>query len=184
MGKMKPIYALIFAVATVCGCGPKQNPGTAIASTAAVPPAIRASSAAIVPDGRTSISITGAFGWTLGQKIENPGRFDAGTFYNDDGNTNTPGFDHVEVKGLVDGTVYEIDAGIDPLQSDVVKAALESKYGPGGFEPGAETWIKGSRKLKFGGTWIAYIDAELQRESFRENDDFAHRAGTNLAQKL
>jgi hypothetical protein len=194
---MKTVYIMTVAAALACGCGPKAKPAqTPIpASVSSAPaPSNAAPVVTTLQPGRTTLPITGAFGWTLGNKI--PVRLQhrrpdvtPGTFFADAANTNTPPFVNIGVDGLNDGTIYQIHAEVAGMQGDVVKAALEAKYGPETIgkdgEGLFELWTNGDAEIRFrSGFELEYRSISLARKSFLEYKADLHQSGAALAPKL
>ncbi len=158
---MKTLLTLITAaVLCVCGCSKPAAPVavTAPASTEARP---------------APAKITGAFGFTLGQKLDDsvPATVD------EDGcgiglvldTTNFPPFDMIIVGALVDRTVYDICAmshGQDwQGEKNAIISALEAKYGSAHAglpdispEP---SWGDDQRRICLGPHMLMYSDAAL-----------------------
>jgi hypothetical protein len=191
---MKTIFVCVIAVALASGCGPKKKPiqqaepAAPTMPESALTPDAAPSPAALQP-GQTTVPITGAFGWRLGEKIPHPRHGPSFTLYSDNANTNTPPFVRIEVTGLMDGTIWKISGDIDdPLQEDAVKAALESKYGAcaadhdgfGSFW----LWKNGDGEIRLRTGRLEYSDRALAKKSQDEYETSLHQSGAALAPKL
>jgi hypothetical protein len=125
----------LMSVILVTGCGAKSSPAKirepeSIAG-GHVPSQtdVSAPSAATSEPGLTTVRITGAFGWTLGDKkpLNMP---DDSNGMSDVPVTNAPPFKEVRLNGLKDGTIYEIVTWVDLNHFADVEGALNDKYGP------------------------------------------------------
>jgi predicted RNA-binding Zn-ribbon protein involved in translation (DUF1610 family) len=146
---------------------------------------------------QTSVPITGAFGFTLGQKL--PEEYQIKEAY---GNTafvditNTPPFTSVQLACLSDRTIYTI-IGHGCLNGTEVVQALELKYGHDSFDYTTNSehhsWTNGDCRLdatqndygKIGKlVEVRYTSRTLQQRSFDEDNKASHDVATNLAPKL
>jgi hypothetical protein len=146
----------------------------------------------IIPPEKTTVAITGAFGWTLGEQL--PPQFemsDYQTFF-DFTNKNLEPFFSVEVNCLKDRTIYEIELSGHRAKLSGVQDALESKYGRGGLgyttNGQYEAWTNGDCELKFVESQ-SFIKVNYQNKvlSQKRADEFIDRirnTNTNLLHKL
>lgn len=142
---------------------------------------------------KTDIPITGAFGFTLGEKLPSELELNDGyCFINN--YTDAPPFSTIQLACLPDRTIYTIIGHAYSNSSEVV-AALKSKYGPGEFyhttNINAYNWTNGDGRLnadKFGKYMdcihVTYSSQSLQKRSFDELEKTSHATVTNLAPKL
>jgi DNA-directed RNA polymerase subunit RPC12/RpoP len=142
---------------------------------------------------QAKIPITGAFNFTLGEKLpEGLDLKDGYCFVMD--YTNTPPFDRVQLGCLLDRTIYTI-TGYGWSNTEEVVKALQFKYGEGSFYHDATSeryaWVNGQCRLtaeKFGeglkDIRVTYENKTLMGRSFDESEKASHAVATNLAPKL
>jgi hypothetical protein len=130
----------------------------------------------------TSVPITGAFGWTLGDKL--PSQFSLEQeHYHEDSDPRTAPFASVDVACLQDRTVYSVAGTTDSSHRWEVKASLEDKYGFGGYsyDNNGETylWQNGDCQIMFQTfkdiVIVTYFNASLEN---RHIDEMGHSLKT------
>ena len=169
---MKTIVCLL-AAALLCGCQKQDH-------LDAVP-------------AQTSVPITGAFGWVLGEKV--PAQFDLFEGYgwaDDNNHTNQP-FSNIQGSCCYDRTVYEINGTAGRSQAEVIMAALETKYGRGGFGYTTnydqfEKWCHGDCQLEVHTfkeiVTVTYKNMALQARHSEERQTRDNAASSNLSSHL
>lgn len=139
---------------------------------------------------QAKIPITGAFGFTLGEKLPEEYELKNGYSYVD--LTNAPPFASVQVACLSDRTIYTIIGHGYSNLTEVVQA-LELKYGPGSFDYDKNheyhRWTNSNCSLEAdefqqNSIEVKYINNALQDKSFDEDHKASHDVATNLAPKL
>ncbi|HZM02907.1 MAG TPA: hypothetical protein VFC44_07770 [Candidatus Saccharimonadales bacterium] len=158
---------------------------------------------------QSNVQITGAFGWTLGDKLpasdemqETSDPLSSEPYnFSDIGNTNTPPFEYVSLSCVQDRTIYQIQASADIKYKDGILAALKSKYGEPAFHRVMDydnyDWTSGGRSLGamcwknpdgIGDVIVVYEDrnilsnyrSELEKKDAADNQNIS----SNLVPKL
>jgi len=155
--------------------------------TADIFPSVPSETAATPPQ-----KITGAFGYTLGEKLPARCVMDEGGFYTDDENKTNRPFVLIEVMCLSDRTIYEI-TGAGPDSNEVVPNALRLKYGPGYATSDARgdtyRWTNGNcrleeRSLNNGQAIVTYENHTLVLKRGEEISNARDQAASNMAPRL
>ena len=168
---MKIAPFCILAAVLICGCKPKLKP-------------------ALPQPARTTVPITNAFGWTLGETLPPEFTLVQGLTIVA-WNTSTPKYEHCVIACLKDRTIYSITGVMDSIQGAFTMKMLESKYGPGGqpYDPDpysefSETWTNGDFLLQINQykntVSVTYENTALHHKHWNEIRDEEHRAGSNL----
>jgi hypothetical protein len=142
---------------------------------------------------KTEVPITGAFGFTLGEKLPQQFNLEDGyCFVND--YSDAPPFTTIQLCCLADRTIYEI-IGHGYSNSFEVLDALKLKYGQGSWDYSTNFansgWFNADCILNALLTGknhenieVDYLSFTLRQRKFDESDKASHAAVTNLAPKL
>jgi hypothetical protein len=169
---MKKICIIILTASALCACKPADHRDA--------------------PAAQTTVPITGAFGWTLGQKVPPEFELFQGWGWSDDNNHSNEPFSNIQGSCLLDRTVYEIIGIADRSQASVIMGALETKYGPGGFgyttNGEFETWVNGDcqvRTERFNNiVTVTYKNMALEAKHSDEMSDRRNAASAKLSGHL
>jgi hypothetical protein len=132
---------------------------------------------------RLSQPIRGAFGYTLGEKLQNALPVDPERLSYYDERPNFPMIKYASVNCLLDRRICSITGGIDSGHFDAVKKLFENKYGlgrPNAF--GGEMWSDGKHQIILAPSLIICSDTALYDEWRKESE--AQKAIYKLLQPI